>query len=46
MNVLKENLMILSTASAYIDTIEAIFNQENKSLDEKITELKKTYQSI
>lgn len=42
----KENLMILSTASAYIDTIEAIFNQENKSLDEKITELKKTYQSI
>ena len=42
----KENLMILSTSSAYIDTIEAIFSQENKSLDEKITELKKVYQSI
>lgn len=41
----KENLMILSTASAYIDTIEKIFNQKDKSLDEKVKELKDFYQS-
>lgn len=39
----KENLMILSTGTAFIDTIETIFKQENKSLDEKIAELKKFY---
>ncbi|TKX28257.1 type IV secretion system protein VirB4 [Campylobacter sp. MIT 12-5580] len=41
----KENLMILSTGSAYIDTIEAIFADENKSLDEKIKALKEIYKS-
>ncbi len=35
--------MILSTGTAFIDTIETIFKQENKSLDEKIAELKKFY---
>lgn len=39
----KENLMILSTGTAFIDTIEKIFKQENKGLDEKIAELKEFY---
>ena len=41
----KENLMILSTGAAYIDTIETIFNDENKSLDEKIKALKAIYKA-
>ena len=41
----KENLMILSTDSAYIDSIEKIFKDENKSLDEKIKNLKSIYKS-
>lgn len=41
----KENLMILSTGSAYIDTIENIFAQENKDLNTKIKELKEVYKN-
>lgn len=41
----KENLMILSTDSAYIDSIEKIFKDQNKSLDEKIKNLKSIYKS-
>lgn len=41
----KENLMILSTGTAYVDVIDKIFNQENKSLDEKINELKEIYKN-
>ncbi|AHE95196.1 hypothetical protein CFVI97532_09755 [Campylobacter fetus subsp. venerealis cfvi97/532] len=40
-----ENLKILSTGASYIDTIEKIFAQENKTLDEKINELKEFYRS-
>ncbi|EOC6529125.1 VirB4 family type IV secretion/conjugal transfer ATPase [Campylobacter jejuni] len=40
-----ENLKILSTGSAYIDTIEKIFSQEDKTLDEKIEELKEAYRN-
>lgn len=42
----KENLMILSTAAAYIDTIEEIFAQKDKSLEEKIIELKDIYKGV
>ena len=41
----KENLMILSTGAAYIDTIESIFNDKNKTLDEKINALKEIYKA-
>lgn len=41
----KENLMILSTGSAYIDTIETIFSDENKTLNEKIKALKEIYKT-
>ncbi|EPF8463804.1 VirB3 family type IV secretion system protein [Campylobacter coli] len=40
-----ENLKILSTGTAHIDTIEKIFSQENKSLDEKVLELKEFYKN-
>lgn len=40
-----ENLKILSTGTSYIDTIEKIFSQENKSLDEKVKELKEFYRN-
>ncbi|MGI7364027.1 type IV secretion system protein VirB4, partial [Campylobacter jejuni] len=40
-----ENLKILSTETAYIDVIEKIFSQENKSLDEKVLELKEIYKN-
>ncbi|EDO9612309.1 hypothetical protein GY398_001223 [Campylobacter coli] len=40
-----ENLKILSTETAYIDVIEKIFSQENKSLDEKVLELKEFYKN-
>ncbi|MCV3425435.1 type IV secretion system protein VirB4, partial [Campylobacter sp. IFREMER_LSEM_CL1085] len=39
----KENLKILSTGTSYIEKIENIFNQENKTLEEKINELKTFY---
>lgn len=39
----KENLMILSTGAAYIDTIEIIFNDKTKTLNEKINALKEIY---
>ncbi|EGS0795737.1 type IV secretion system protein VirB4, partial [Campylobacter coli] len=39
----KENLKILSTGTSYIEKIESIFNQENKTLEEKINELKTFY---
>lgn len=38
------NLKILSTGSSAIDTIEKIFEQGDKSLDEKIIELKSFYE--
>lgn len=41
----KENLMILSTGSAYIDTVDRVFSQENKNIDEKINELKAIYKT-
>lgn len=41
----KENLMILSTGTAYVDVIDKIFSQENKSLNEKINELKEIYKN-
>ena len=41
----KENLMILSTGTKHIDTIERIFSQENKTLHEKIKELKDVYKN-
>lgn len=41
----KENLMVLSTGSSYIDTIEKIFSQSDKTLEEKTKELKQFYQS-
>ena len=40
-----ENLKILSTGTTYIDTIEKIFAQEDKSLDEKVAELKEFYRN-
>lgn len=40
----KENLMILSTGSAYIDTIEKIFSQDI-DLDSKISQLKEVYKN-
>ncbi len=39
-----ENLKILSTGTSYIDTIEKIFAQD-KSLDEKVEELKEFYRN-
>jgi len=39
----KENLMILSTGSAYVNKLDYIFSQNNKSLDEKVRELKEIY---
>lgn len=39
----KENLMILSTGTKHIDTIEKIFSQENKTLNQKVKELKDVY---
>ena len=41
----KENLMILSTGASYIDTIDKIFSQEDKTLHEKIKELKDVYKN-
>lgn len=38
----KENLMILSTGSTYIELVDKIFSQ-NKSLQEKVSELKEIY---
>lgn len=35
--------MILSTGAAYIDTIETIFNDKTKTLNEKINALKEIY---
>lgn len=40
-----ENLKILSTGTAHIDTIEKIFSQESKNLDEKVAELKEFYKN-
>lgn len=41
----KENLMILSTGASYIDTIEKIFNNQEMSLEAKITTLKEVYKN-
>ena len=41
----KENLMILSTGASYIDTIDKIFSQKDKTLHEKIKELKDVYKN-
>lgn len=41
----KENLMILSTGTSYIDTIESIFNDQETSLETKITTLKEVYKN-
>lgn len=41
----KENLMILSTGASYIDTIENIFGDKEKSLEAKIIALKEVYRN-
>ncbi|WP_334090971.1 hypothetical protein, partial [Helicobacter typhlonius] len=41
----KENLMILSTGASYIDTIENIFDDKEKSLEAKIIALKEVYRN-
>ncbi len=38
-----ENIKILSTGEVYVNDIERIFNQKNKSLDEKVKELQEFY---
>lgn len=44
-NLGKENLMILSTGASYIDTIDKIFSQSDKTLHQKIKELKNVYKN-
>ena len=41
----KENLMILSAGASYLDTIDKIFSQKDKTLHEKIKELKDVYKN-
>ena len=39
----KENIKILSTGEAYVNSIEEIFTQENKTIGEKVKELQELY---
>lgn len=41
-----ENLKILSTGTTYIELVETIFSQTNKSLEEKVSELQSAYRGI